>query len=267
MPGLAMHHNPRSLSPVSSMSGEELTAAVRRSRRRQGFLDKQVSCESSSQQIDGQDQIGGGEKGLYSEEQTALDRVRFDDNVSFIEANSPDTEMDKLRALKKSDLESSTLREETAEELALVVSPLPKRPTPSLNVEHVPSIEVVSPWSLPEDSLGSSWVDQSLSPSCDSSDKMPLLNISTPTSDTEEGCHNISNITVMTDATEASNVTSISIEHSSCTFNHLEHDNKAMIPNDNISYVSLEGSKKAEGVKIKIGVNDQDVTESICESL
>ena len=57
-----------------------------------------------------------------------------------------------------------------------------------------------------------------------------------------------------------------------------------MIPNDNISYVSLEGSKKAEGVKIKIGVNDQgkiyalnslmfnvisiaDVTESICESL
>ena len=97
MPGLAMHH-PRSLSPVSSMSGEELSAAVRRSRRRQGLMDKQLSCDSSL--VEGQEL---GDKGSYSEDQTALDRVRFDDNVSFIEANSPDTEADKLRTIKVSN--------------------------------------------------------------------------------------------------------------------------------------------------------------------
>ena len=71
------------MSPVSSMSGEELTAAVRRSRRRQGFFDKQMSCDS-------QDNVGEGE---------AVDRVRFDDNVSFIEATTPDIETDgRLRA-------------------------------------------------------------------------------------------------------------------------------------------------------------------------
>ena len=65
------------------MSGEELTAAVRRSRRRQGFFDKQMSCDS-------QDNVGEGE---------AVDRVRFDDNVSFIEATTPDIETDgRLRA-------------------------------------------------------------------------------------------------------------------------------------------------------------------------
>ena len=68
---------------MSSMSGEELTAAVRRSRRRQGFFDKQMSCDS-------QDNVGEGE---------AVDRVRFDDNVSFIEATTPDIETDgRLRA-------------------------------------------------------------------------------------------------------------------------------------------------------------------------
>ena len=50
------------------MSGEELTAALRRSRRRQpGMFDKQLSCDSQ-------------------DPESALDRVRFDDNVSFIEA-------------------------------------------------------------------------------------------------------------------------------------------------------------------------------------
>ena len=65
------------------MSGEELTAAVRRSRRRQGFFDKQMSCDS-------QDNVGEGEP---------VDRVGFDDNVSFIEATTPDIETDgRLRA-------------------------------------------------------------------------------------------------------------------------------------------------------------------------
>eukprot|EP00090_Calanus_glacialis_P017757 TRINITY_DN27570_c0_g1_i1.p1 TRINITY_DN27570_c0_g1~~TRINITY_DN27570_c0_g1_i1.p1 ORF type:complete len:987 (-),score=234.47 TRINITY_DN27570_c0_g1_i1:914-3874(-) len=267
MPGLAMHH-PRSLSPVSSMSGEELTAAVRRSRRRQGFLDKQLSCDSSL--VEGQEL---GDKGSYSEEQTALDRVRFDDNVSFIEANSPDSDLDKPRTIKKTELESTTLREETAEELAMVVSPQPRRPTPSLNVEHVPSIEVVTPWSLAEESLspmGSPWASQGLSPTSDNCDETPLLHVSTPTSDAETESHNVSNITVMTDTTEASNVTSISIEHDSSTFFSQEHDNKAMIPNDNVAFVSLEGNK-SESVKIKIGGNEEDLnktlTESFCEAL
>lgn len=253
---------------TSSMSGEELTAAVRRSRRRQGFLDKQLSCDSSL--VEGQEL---GDKGSYSEEQTALDRVRFDDNVSFIEANSPDSDSDKPRTIKKTELESTTLREETAEELAMVVSPQPRRPTPSLNVEHVPSIEVVTPWSLAQESLspmGSPWASQGLSPTSDNCDETPLLHVSTPTSDAEAESHNVSNITVMTDTTEASNVTSISIEHESSTFFTQEHDNKAMIPNDNVAFVSLEGNK-SESVKIKIGGNEEDVnktlTESFCEAL
>ena len=73
MPGLAMHH-PRSLSPVSSMSGEELSAAVRRSRRRQGLVDKQLSCDSSL--VEGQElglNTGSGDKVSYSETEQALD--------------------------------------------------------------------------------------------------------------------------------------------------------------------------------------------------
>ena len=71
------------------MSGEELTAALRKSqlsrRRQPGFLDKQQSCESQ-------------EHDLVSE-QSALERVRFDDNVSFIEASSPETESEpRIRA-------------------------------------------------------------------------------------------------------------------------------------------------------------------------
>ena len=67
------------------MSGEELTAALRRSRRRPGgHLDKQVSCDSQD----------------LAESEAALERVRFDDNVSFIEAISPDTEADKHRPSK-----------------------------------------------------------------------------------------------------------------------------------------------------------------------
>ena len=67
------------------MSGEELTAALRRSRRRPGgHLDKQVSCDSQD----------------LAETEAALERVRFDDKVSFIEAISPDTEADKHRPSK-----------------------------------------------------------------------------------------------------------------------------------------------------------------------
>ena len=84
----------RSLSPVTSMTGEELNAALRRSRRqgRQGFFDKQASCDSQDPD---------------SVEQSALDRVRFDDNVSFIEATSPEMEAE---ARLKSDLASFKVR-------------------------------------------------------------------------------------------------------------------------------------------------------------
>ena len=68
----------------------------------------------------------------------------------------------------------------------MVVSPQPRRTTPSLNVEHAPSIEVVTPWSMAEDSLspqGSPWATQGLSPTSDNCDETPLLHVSTPTSD------------------------------------------------------------------------------------
>ena len=72
MPG---NNLPRSLSPVH-ITGEELTAAVRRSRRRQGLLEKQESKEQGEEE---------GEQVRW-EDQGALERVRFDDKVSFIEA-------------------------------------------------------------------------------------------------------------------------------------------------------------------------------------
>ena len=179
------------------MSGEELSAALRRSRRRQGFTDKQMSCDS-------QEMAAG-----YSEsEQGPLDRVRFDDNVSFIEATSPDLEADQARIrpdlgtfkvlqtsepfikcnsvfIQKCDLETGPLREETAEELAMVVSPQPRRPSPA----PVPSIEVLSPWGtsgpstvwpgpVAEVTGGQVW-----SPASDHCDQTPLLNVSSPSSD------------------------------------------------------------------------------------
>ena len=81
MPGLGGQPNLRSLSPVTSLSGEELTAAVRRSRRRQGLLDRQASGEG-----------GLGEEGEEArwEEVVApgvLERVRWDSRV--VRAYSP----------------------------------------------------------------------------------------------------------------------------------------------------------------------------------
>merc|ERR1719211_205852 len=67
----AQHLNPpRSMSPVSSMSGDELSTGHggRRSQRRR-VLDKQLSENSS----------------LLSAEDTVSERVRFDDNISFID--------------------------------------------------------------------------------------------------------------------------------------------------------------------------------------
>ena len=79
----------------------------------------------------------------------------------------------------------------------------------------------------------------------------------------------MSNITVVTDTTEADNVTSISIDHDSSLYGPQEHDNKvksrgllasvvlhspffqALVLHDNVSFISLE-SPKPETVKIKI---------------
>lgn len=124
MPG-ASQSNPRSLSPVSSMSGDELTAAIRRSRRR-GYLDKQLSENSSLISAEDKD----GVRFSVFPETDPSERVRFDDNVSFIEANSPDEEAPEINrlAIKKTELDAGgILREETAEELAQVVSPEPRR--------------------------------------------------------------------------------------------------------------------------------------------
>ena len=44
-------------------------------------------------------------------------------------------------------------------------------------------------------------------------------------------CH-VSNITVVTDTTEADNVTSISIEHDNSLFYSQEHDNKVVLLDD-----------------------------------
>lgn len=136
------------------------------------------------------------------------------------------------------------MREETAEELAMVVSPhmsQHRHTSSSSGQTIVPSIEVVSPWK-------ECWVPQSPA----NSDQTPLLDSSPSSSqntshtqgmqmkyiltltDTDrdvfadEECH-VSNITVVTDTTELAdnNVTSISIDHDSNSFyNSSEHDNE-----------------------------------------
>merc|ERR1719211_301451 len=122
----AQHLNPpRSMSPVSSMSGDELSTGHggRRSQRRR-VLDKQLSENSS----------------LMSAEDAVSERVRFDDNISFIDDSMGGDEMMNVgglsdnvslsgRLLKGSKMEPSILTEETAEELAEVISPEQKPKT------------------------------------------------------------------------------------------------------------------------------------------
>jgi len=132
---------------MGNMSGDELTAAIRRSRRR-GYLDKQLSENSSL--ISGDDREGVR---VSTEQETSdrvraddnSDRVRFDDNVSFIEAETQEKEAEHTRmAGKKQELEAAgTLREETDEELAQIVSPEPKRPL--LQPPSTPSFTSIPP--------------------------------------------------------------------------------------------------------------------------
>eukprot|EP00095_Tigriopus_kingsejongensis_P003360 maker-scaffold496_size155344-snap-gene-0.25 protein:Tk03360 transcript:maker-scaffold496_size155344-snap-gene-0.25-mRNA-1 annotation:"ring finger" len=131
------HPNPRSLSPtVSCLSGDELSSgggAIRRSTRKKTF-EKQMS-----------------ETSCLSFEDSTSERVRFDDNVSFMDeklttnsgaASSSivgvacvnatlETHVDPpvfFSNVKVSKANStSVVPEETAEELALVISPEPKR--------------------------------------------------------------------------------------------------------------------------------------------
>ena len=80
---------------------------------------------------------------------------------------------------QKCDLETGPLREETAEELAMVVSPHPQ----PRSCRPVPSIEVLSPWRT-----GPGWGEAATSgqvwspASTDNCDQTPLLNISSPVS-------------------------------------------------------------------------------------
>lgn len=130
----AQHLNPpRSMSPVSSMSGDELSTGHggRRSQRRR-VLDKQLSENSS----------------LMSAEDAVSERVRFDDNISFIDDSMGGEELvinaggpgvsDNVslsgRLLKGSKMEPSILTEETAEELAEVISPEQKPKTPDFKI-------------------------------------------------------------------------------------------------------------------------------------
>jgi len=130
----AQHLNPpRSMSPVSSMSGDELSTGHggRRSQRRR-VLDKQLSENSS----------------LMSAEDAVSERVRFDDNISFIDDSMGGDELvinaggsgvsDNVslsgRLLKASKMEPSILTEETAEELAEVISPEQKPKTPDFKI-------------------------------------------------------------------------------------------------------------------------------------
>ena len=80
---------------------------------------------------------------------------------------------------QKCDLETGPLREETAEELAMVVSPHPQ----PRSCRPVPSIEVLSPWRTVPGWGEAATSAQVWSPaSTDNCDQTPLLNISSPVS-------------------------------------------------------------------------------------
>ena len=196
MPG---NNLPRSLSPVH-ITGEELTAAVRRSRRRQGLLEKQESKEQGEEE---------GEQVRW-EDQGALERVRFDDKVSFIEAlHSPPGTLgsgEENRSKGRLELEVATVvREETAEELALV-SPLPSRQSKQAPGEGLAKgARELTLWA--KGSLEGDEAPLLCSPSLTPSS--PFLPGTSPPASAD--CHNVSNITVLTDADSnpMSNVTSI----------------------------------------------------------
>merc|ERR1719228_576185 len=100
------------------MSGDELSHGGRRSQRRRPLLDKQLSENSS----------------LLSAEETVSERVRFDDNISFIDDTATTSTAEPVDSVdntslsgrlinKNPKMEPSILTEETAEELAEVISP------------------------------------------------------------------------------------------------------------------------------------------------
>merc|ERR1712059_181542 len=161
------------------------------------------------------------------------------------------------------ELETKTVVEETAEELAMVVSPQSRRVI--IDEKEKATVEVIVPelWSPHKTGVWGSGGgrDQSPSSPCsDNCDETPLLHLSSPSSDAD--CHNVSNISVMTDLTEASNVTSISIEHETCNFPLGEV--KVTSANDNGAYLNCEG-KQCESLKIKIGEN-HDAEKGFVES-
>jgi len=242
MPG-ASQSNPRSLSPVSNMSGDELTAAIRRSRRR-GYLDKQLSENSSL--------ISGDEReGLrVSTEPDLSDRVRFDDNVSFIEAETQETEADHTRlAGKKQELEAAgTLREETDEELAQIVSPEPKRPllqplppVPSFTASHPPT-------SIPSPRPPSSSREPSL-PTV-----LTICQEDTPSSDNSFATDdtNVSTITVNDVTDTTSNVTLVSVGMDVgtvySTVGELNTASTTLTSEANSNFNSLDGSTVSSNV-------------------
>jgi len=150
---------PRSMSPVSNFSGDELSHGGRRSQRRRPLLDKQLSENSS----------------LLSAEDTVSERVRFDDNISFIDDTATasaslstepnvDSAVDNTslsgRLINKNPkIETSILTEETAEELAEVISPELK---PKLSTGQ-PCNPILKSSSMTIDEAGSSILSQGVS--------------------------------------------------------------------------------------------------------
>jgi len=244
MPGNAL---PRSLSPVH-ITGEELTAAVRRSRRRQGLLEKQESKEQGEEE---------GEQVRW-EDQGALERVRFDDKVSFIEAlHSPPGTLgsgEENRSKGRLELEVATVvREETAEELALV-SPLPSRQSKQAGEGLAKGARELTLWA--KGSLEGDEAPLLCSPSLTPSS--PFLPGTSPPASAD--CHNVSNITVLTDADSnpmMSNVTSISIEPEQGTFSSEVSSRCQQAATDNVAFVNCEaGSVENEPIRIRVGGED-----------
>merc|ERR1719239_117206 len=115
------------------------------------------------------------ERSQSTETQEALDRVRFDTHISFLESGTAKPEEERGRLSLKKELEPETLREETAEELALVVSPLTHRAPSPLPLPSSPPVRTapftLSPLSTPLHQISGS---DKLSPASPS-DASPLL--------------------------------------------------------------------------------------------
>jgi len=168
--------------------------------------------------------------------------------------------MGENRSKGRLELEVATVvREETAEELALV-SPLPSRQSKQAPGEGLAKgARELTLWA--KGSLEGDEAPLLCSPSLTPSS--PFLPGTSPPASAD--CHNVSNITVLTDADSnpMSNVTSISIEPEQGIFSSEVSNRCQQAATDNVAFVNCEaGTVENEPIRIRVGGGEDSKTDT-----